>query len=211
MHETLKKMCMMKDKLLAMLESGQYQLDSNDGGQIVDMIKDLADAEKNCWKACYYKTIVKAMQEGEFKEDDEEIEEMEEIYGRMGYNNRRYSSGRYAPAGRGHVSGFWPEVHNPRTYPHLNEMMEKMGYPERDGKDDEHNMSRYGYSYDRFDEARKNYSTTKDPHLKNEMDMHANEHLKGTLETMRDIWNTADPDLRKKMKHDLTSLVNEMN
>lgn len=30
-------------------------------GEVVDMIKDLAEAEEKCWKACYYKEIVCAM------------------------------------------------------------------------------------------------------------------------------------------------------
>lgn len=33
-------------------------------GERVDMIKDLAEAEKNCWEAEYYRTVAEAMKEG---------------------------------------------------------------------------------------------------------------------------------------------------
>lgn len=55
-------------------------------GEVVDMIKDLAEAEEACMEACYYETVTEAMTEGE---------------GRMGYDRWRYASGQFAPKGRG--------------------------------------------------------------------------------------------------------------
>ena len=38
-------------------------ISTEEAGKVVDMIKDLAEAEEKCWKACYYKTVVEAMEE----------------------------------------------------------------------------------------------------------------------------------------------------
>lgn len=61
-------------------------------GEVVDMIKDLAEAEEACMEACYYETVTEAMTEDE----------------RMGYDRWRYASGRFAPKGRG-TYGYTPE------------------------------------------------------------------------------------------------------
>lgn len=62
-------------------------------GEVVDMIKDLASAEKDCMEACYYETVTEAMSGGEESE-------------RMGFDRWRYASGRFAPKGRGTRMGY---------------------------------------------------------------------------------------------------------
>lgn len=37
-------------------------MDTRELGMVVDMIKDLAEAEEKCWKACYYKSVVESME-----------------------------------------------------------------------------------------------------------------------------------------------------
>lgn len=71
-------------------------------GQVIDMIKDLAEAEEKCWKACYYKKIVEAMKK----------EEKEGHPQRFGYDNWRYmSTGEFAPKGQGTYSpGYRPMI-----------------------------------------------------------------------------------------------------
>lgn len=57
-----------KEKLINEVESeinrmGSIKnMDTRELGMIVDMIKDLAEAEEKCWKACYYKSVVEAME-----------------------------------------------------------------------------------------------------------------------------------------------------
>ena len=78
-------------------------IDTKEMGEVVDMVKDLAEAE-------YYARIAKAMEETE-KEDEEEakyiMKKMKEEYGeeegeRRFYDDYRYKrSGRFAPKGRG--------------------------------------------------------------------------------------------------------------
>nr|DAU21078.1 MAG TPA: hypothetical protein [Caudoviricetes sp.] len=69
------------DAVKAELAQGIDKVDTAELGEVVDMIKDLASAEKDCIEAY-------SMQD-----------EMDD--GRMGYDRWRYASGRFAPKGRG--------------------------------------------------------------------------------------------------------------
>ena len=189
--ETIRKICDLKkqfvDALCAEAGRGVHMLDTKEAGDVADMIKDLSEAEKNCYEAKYYKTVVMAM------EDYGEHEE------RRGYNHRRYANGEYAPAGRGHVSGYhhMPEQWNDI---YLTEM-ERKGYT----------PSRHGQDYDGYRNALRHYSESHSVEHKREMDMHANRHIDGAITSMKDIWSHADPELKKRMKSDLTALLSEMS
>lgn len=102
MHKTemdLRDICEMKEKLVSWmkeeLEKGKDCVETAESGQVIDMIKDLSEVEKNCWKAEYYKAVTVAMEE--YGDDDDDV---------MGYDNWRYASGRFAPTGRGHFAGY---------------------------------------------------------------------------------------------------------
>ena len=45
---------------------------------------------------------------------------------------------------------------------------------------------------------------------KEEMNRHAREHIANTLESIRTIWSSSDPELKKRMKADLTVIVGEL-
>lgn len=82
----------MKERLISCvkmeLAKGLENVDTAEAGQVVDMIKDIAQCEKYCWEAEYYRTVVEAMEE----EEDDESE-------RMGYTRRpkaRYDANKYA-------------------------------------------------------------------------------------------------------------------
>ena len=59
----------LKDELLM-----QAEQDMHDGGRVdpeaIDGIKDLADAEKLCWEAEYYRSVTEAMEDGQMGYDD---------------------------------------------------------------------------------------------------------------------------------------------
>ena len=74
-------------------DKGIDHVDTCEAGKVIDMIKDLAEAE-------YYATLAITMQEY----DPEEVMEMFERYGDGGkrfYDHYRYADGRFAPKGRG--------------------------------------------------------------------------------------------------------------
>lgn len=58
-----------KDKVLEFMEReltkyGPDRMDVKEMGELADIVKDLAMAEKECWEAQYYRTVTDAMQQG---------------------------------------------------------------------------------------------------------------------------------------------------
>lgn len=186
---------------------GLYNMDTCETGQIVDMIKDLAKAEKDCVEKTYYESVVGAMDEYGF-ENEIEIEKT----GRAGYDTRRYASGRYAPKGHGHYSpvhGYTPtHPMNPHMPMMDHEEHESMGYPNM-------SKSRMGYpmdtqSYHEYDKARKHYHETKDANEKIKMEHHADQYIHDVSDSIRDMWNDATPEMKKRIKGDMSKLLAEM-
>lgn len=245
MHEVeakVKTLCEMKEKLTSWvkeeLEKGKDCVNTEEAGQVVDMIKDLADAEKNCWKAAYYKAVVEAMDE---YEDDVEVDPSH--VRRMGYDNYRYSSGRFAPKGHGHYAGhmgYTPMQEMSRLYRDERDMMHDYprmgyinpadttanswggGYNGRDGYAGSKNdyspnntraggNSRYGMNYDNYQDARRHYTSSHDKKDKEEMDQYAHDHIADAVLTVKEIWGHADPEAKKRMKTDLNSLMTMIN
>lgn len=181
-------------------------------GQAVDMVKDLAETEEKCLEAIYYQKVVEAMENEQPRYDDY-----------MGYNPNRYRSGRYAPKGMGtrrmgYDDPYSPEWYDPSQDPEW--MNNMMGY--NDGRRGSSNTSgnlmdhermqepRYGKAYNEYLKMRRHYTETKSQDDRKEMDVHAEEHMNDTITTMRDIWKDADPTLRKRMYENLSKLVAEM-
>lgn len=46
------------------LQQGTERLDVKEFGMLADMVKDLAEAEKSCWEAEYYRSVTEAMGSG---------------------------------------------------------------------------------------------------------------------------------------------------
>lgn len=227
MHEAIeksRKLCELKDKLVTAMADqvsmGVQNVNTNEAGQVVDMIKDLAEAEEKCWKACYYRSIVKAM------EAEEEYVEHMSSEERRGYDHWRYSSGRFAPSGRGHYSSGYRPMHDGEWADtmHMEPWM-SMGYGDGMQRDhDGQNRSRmddagrYGYTpsmrgmkYDKYTRARRGYDEHKDAHSKTQMDESAKEYVVDMAESVREMWRDADPALRKEIKNHFVALTGEMN
>lgn len=102
----IKRMHKMIEKLtecaLCELDQGVECVNTEEFGEVIDMIKDLAEAE-------YKARISKAMEKSEEEEEAEEkymLKRFKEEYGeedgeRRYYDNYRYANGRFAPKGRG--------------------------------------------------------------------------------------------------------------
>lgn len=220
-------------------ENGCCGVDTSEAGEMTDMIKDLAEAKKSIFEALYFETAAKAMHEDptrfmpEFaREEMMEHENMgyrrgrrgysggrgggsssggssgssssssggsggggygysEGGNGRMGYDHYRYSSGRFAPTGHGHYAGYFE--------PNWEQEHQQM----------EHDL-RHGAAYRDYSDTRRYYTETKDSGAKMEMNEHAKRHVLETCETVREIYRESDPELKRKIKEELTKLVNEM-
>lgn len=200
------EICDLKDSLMHWAREHKDNSDIQSMGQVIDMIKDLADAEKNCWKACYYKSVVEAMKKAE---DDDRIMMRSD---RAGYDNWRYSSGRFAPTGRGHYSGYTPTVDDMDMDMSWDFRNPRMGYSPSSYNGRNGNSGRSPRSgYDRYRSARMGYHTSGSQEDKEEMNDAAKEHMEEMAESIRDIWNDADPALRKELKSRMTSLIGEMS
>lgn len=217
MHKKLEDITKIKERLIectkAKLDEGIEKVDTEELGEVTDMIKDLAEAEEKCWKACYYKEMVMGMKEGEDGE-------------RAGYDNWRYSSGRFAPTGRGHYSPGYTPMHM------MDDDYDPMGYTKSqsgsrtsysaDGRGTgSSSMGRSGYthpmmdkgwgdSYTNYDMARRHYTESHSDSDKKMMDDHAKKHIEETVDTIKDIWKDADPNLQHIMKEKFGKLINDM-
>ena len=182
MTKDLDGICDMKDSLMRKVRGKMDDLDVERStiqdvqgmDMMINMIHHLAEAEKCCWEACYYKTVVKAMKEGYDVDpmwEDDEDDDME--HGDTP-NRNRTSSGRFR---RGNTVG--------RRYSG-NERRDWGGDMAPDGGTLQHgDMTGMRMTRDMS-------SMTPDEQLN---------HLKTDVETM---WRDATPEQRKRIKESLT-------
>lgn len=216
-------------------------VDGNAVGQMIDMIKDLASAKKDCMEACYYASVVAAMNKGGNGQnwDSEWDENPMSIL--MGYNPNRSANGRYASSGgdrttgkSGFHEGMMPQIsrdfldqaylHDPNFERRIREIA---GYSGRNGemdmRDPRRNGSRmnmmgyddgmqteHGKTFDDYQMAKRNYSTTKSSADKDAADKRAIVYVGSTLNNFREMWNESDPALRKRMKEEFDSLMDDI-
>lgn len=74
-------------------ERGVDRIDVKEMGELIDMVKDLAEAEKDCWKADYYRKVSEAM------------EQDKQGYGSQGYGQQGYGSQGSSRMGYGAGTG----------------------------------------------------------------------------------------------------------
>ena len=104
-----------KDDILAYLskEINRYGGDKMDIAaieKISDAVKDLAEAEKACWEAEYYRSVTEAMDSAGYMPEGMGYQNGQGAGGqgqggRMGYNPNRDSMGRYSRGRRGYHEG----------------------------------------------------------------------------------------------------------
>lgn len=99
--EPIKKMCeTLEDAAKHELSKGIENVDAKELGEVVDMIKDLYEAKKFMVESCYYKQIMEKMEEHDFDDEEDIMDE-----GRRGYRGQpRSQSGRYMSRGDGRRS-----------------------------------------------------------------------------------------------------------
>lgn len=90
----------LKDELLM-----QAEQDMHEGGNVdpkmIDSIKDLAEAEKACWEAEYYRSVTEAMEDGQMGYEGGQGYREEMGYARGGRGGSQGGSG-YREGGRGY-------------------------------------------------------------------------------------------------------------
>lgn len=161
--------------------------------KVTDAIKDLEQAKKDSYESCYYKTVIEAMERGE-----------EPTYGEsMGYNHRHMANGQFASAGRGHVVSGYNKPFMDQG-PYIDAYMHDPDFKRN------MNTSRYGYNYDNYQMAKRNYHETRNQNDKEMMDQSAIEHVHNLAESAKEMWHDGDPMLKREIKEELTKVVGEM-
>ena len=179
------------EKAVNELEKGVENVDTSEMGQVVDMIKDLAEAE-------YHSIISKAMKKADEEEEEYDKEllrslkaEYGEESGRRYYDQYRYANGRFAPKGKGTDRRGYEEPPYMHMYPEAEHMRDmdrdygKMYYTEP--------MSESNY-----DRAKRNYTETKEMHKNNTPE--DKEHKMKSLDSYT-----------KELASDITGMVADMS
>lgn len=189
------------EKALCELEKGTENVDTCEMGKVVDMIKDLNEAE-------YKAVIVKAMKKAEEEKEEYDkvlLRELKEEYGedagRRFYDHYRYSDGRFAPKGHGTYRGYSePNYHmTPEMYRDMDrDTYSRMYYTET-------GMNESGY-----DRAKRNYTETKEMHRSNtpedkkakmqELEKYAKSLTEDVVEMVSDMSDEEKNLLRTKMQ-----------
>jgi hypothetical protein len=84
---------------------GPDKMNVDEIGKLADAIKDMAEAEKACWEAEYYRSVTEAMDGQGYTPDMMGYQGQGGNRGRMGYNRNRDSMGRYTSGRRGYHEG----------------------------------------------------------------------------------------------------------
>lgn len=217
---------------------GKEAVDTKELGDAIDMIKDLAEAEKECWMAMYYEKVVKSMEESEEEQKTNrysmgynpliQMPSFQPWGSSMGYPNSDgdsmgmgYNPNRSSTTGR-YMRGFHPGAMTPEmtemsyTDAYLEDpekfkesMGYRMGYTPMVDQAEMEEM-RNGRAFRDWNRAKRHYTQTGSSADKDEMNLHANEHVAATIATMREIWKGAEPEQKKRMKADFQNLLNEM-
>ena len=189
------------EKALCELEKGTENVDTCEMGQVVDMIKDLNEAE-------YKAVIVKAMKKADEEKEEYDkmlLRELKEEYGedtgRRDYDHYRYASGRFAPKGHGTYRGY------SEPYYHMTPEMY------RDMDRDTHSRMYYtetGMNESGYDRAKRTYTETKEMHRGNtpedkkakmqELERYAKSLTEDVVEMVSDMSDEEKNLLRTKMQ-----------
>lgn len=177
---------------------GKEYFNTKTCGDVSDIIKDMAEATKECYEAMYYKTVIEAMESGK-----EPTYGGEDIYG---YNHRHMANGQFAKSGRGHItSNYTPYVnqepyidaylHDPSFQNRI--LNDSMGY-----NNDRTDRSEYGEMYDNYRTAKRHYQKSNSQVDKEEMDQQCMNYMSHTVKHLKAMWDDADPMLKKRLKED---------
>lgn len=199
LEEVRKSKCELMHMIASEISCGKESLAAHiePFGELVDAAKDLAEIEEKCAKAKYYETVVEAMEES--KEESREPH-----HGSYGYDNWRYASGRFAPTGKGHRSGYRPDPFMHMGDPEFLNAW-RMGYD-----DDMRPMDEKGSKYRQWDDARRYYHETGSPEAKGEMDHKMEENVTEVLSQLREMHQESSPEMQKELKMKVSKLMDEM-
>lgn len=193
----LSKMCETLDGYAMMeMSKDKSKVNTQELGEVVDMIKDLSEVKKNKAEACYYETLVEAMESSEYGVDYDER-------GRLGYQG-----GSRRMNGNGGRRGYEPYM-NESDSRRMGEMgYGRMGYSNNSSNQSSRSQgTRYGYSHDEFLEAKKMYSLN-DPEGKNKRMEALNDYLEDLTDSAKTLVMGMSPEEKQMWKSKINNIIN---
>lgn len=203
------------EKTLCELDKGVENVNTEEMGEAVDMIKDLCEAE-------YKAVIVKSMKKADEEEEEYNKELLRALKGEYGeeggrryYDEYRYANGRFAPKGRGIRRGYTepPYYHMPLNYNDMEYMRDmdkdrgKMYYSEPIAPHvSESNYDRAKRHYTETKEMHKGASTEDKEHKMKALDMYIRE-LSGDIS---ELLNDMTPDERNLLRTKMSNLASKL-
>lgn len=203
------------EKTLCELDKGVENVNTEEMGEAVDMIKDLCEAE-------YKAVIVKSMKKADEEEEEynkELLRALKDEYGEEGgrryYDEYRYANGRFAPKGREIRRGYTepPYYHMPLNYNDMEYMRDmdksrgKMYYSEPIAPHvSESNYDRAKRHYTETKEMHKGASTEDKEHKMKALDMYIRE-LSGDIS---ELLNDMTPDERNLLRTKMSNLASKL-
>jgi len=174
-----------KDKILAQVEEDMHENGSVDP-QDIDNIKDLAQAEKSCWEAEYYRSVSEAMEDGQMGYDGG----MGYARGGQGGNRGGYGYNQGGNGGYGYEQGGYDQGRGYRRGYEQGSRGNRRGYrgQSRDS------MGRYA--------SRRGYRR---------MDSYGHDDMMQEIKQMaRQMMETADPQEKEQLKMQLRQMSEQM-
>lgn len=174
------------------LSKGIDQVNTKEMGEVIDMIKDLSEAEKNKMEACYYKSVIEAMENAEYGED----------YDYEGRIRRGYS-------GMGNRRGY-------DRMPYDNMMDDRMPYSNGaygGGRRNQYSSSgmnmgsRYGYSHDEFMANKSMHKSNNPEDIKKRADM-LEDHMDDLYDMFKEEVKDLTPEEKQLWKTKLNRIIN---
>lgn len=195
------------------LDKGASSVNTDEMGKVVDMIKDLSEAE-------YYSRIAKSMEE--YEEDEKEAEKFrlhlfEEKYGesdgRRFYDHYRYANGRFAPKGSGTYRRNYSPYLNSGYMPEWDDMEQMRDIDRHNGRMYYTDSFAHEKNESRYDKARRMYTESKEVHKANtqtdkEQKMKDLEnYFKEISEDLTDVISDATAEEKAMLRTKLTGLA----
>ena len=212
----IKKMCeKLMDSINHELDKGIENTNTEELGEAIDMVKDLYGAKKEMYEACYYKQIMEAMEEHDFK-DAKEIMDEGRRGGRRGYEEdmmpMRYQEppymmspeyGRDMDMGMGRM--YYTEGRSSQRGGQTSSNGQSSGG--RRGYEDggSQRSSRYGFAHDEYMEKRAQHSKPEDHAKRMEL---LNDFIEDLEEMAKDVVKGMSPEEKQTWKVKLNKIIN---
>lgn len=192
------ELCKIKDTAMCWMSTAMGQgmecLDAKEVGEVADIIKDMCEAEKYLRESEYYKKVTEAMEK-----ESEKPEWMEDMSG-------------YTPDME--MYGYTPISSHTNRSKMRGYRMPTYGYtrPYKPYVDQEPYMDSYLNSVDKrwYTEKPETRPFADGWEMKPSDGKYTSHHLDKMIDSVSEMWDDSDPELRKKIKKELSELVSKM-